>query len=267
MSRLLDAADERGNTPMMIAASHRNGSLCMTLAGLGANLTLKNKEGKTAASITRESKWMELADWLDQKSVSGLSTMKTYKDLQYEKAIRYGAMKMLDLIQAFEKAYLQLVMGRLGLIPIGSLSISRGMIAEQGEEGTRKLSELVDRHQHFIVRRDKNDSEVPDPHPNPNLNPNPNTNPNLNSNSTSNLETIEKNDSEKNIERRKSSTSISNINEFNNVIILDNFLAEMLKLIKSGDVNPNVESLAKPLPWTPLHCAASINNDEMIRLG
>jgi hypothetical protein len=58
----------------------------------------------------------ELADLLDRKIASGLSNMQTLSDMKYDKSVRYGAIKMREYIENFEKNYLSLIMNVRGML-------------------------------------------------------------------------------------------------------------------------------------------------------
>jgi hypothetical protein len=42
-------------------------------------------------------------------------------------------------------------------------------------------------------------------------------------------------------------------------------IIELLDLLRKGSTNPNTEAESKPLPWTPLMCAVTINDLRAIR--
>ena len=110
----------------MLAARRRLGAMCVSLISLGANPSLRNRVGKNACFLAKEAGWKEISDWLEKKVGAGVANMATYSDVQYDRKLRFGLIKMRELLESFMKAYLQIVMGSLGLtlIPIGPLSTS-----------------------------------------------------------------------------------------------------------------------------------------------
>ena len=126
MQRYLDAQSEDGETALMLAARKRMGAMCVSLISLGANPSLRNRVGKNACFLAKEAGWKEISDWLEKKVGAGVANMATYSDVQYDRKLRFGLIKMRELLESFMKAYLQIVMGSLGLtlIPIGPLSTS-----------------------------------------------------------------------------------------------------------------------------------------------
>lgn len=127
-TRLLDAIDRNGQSPLMLAAKKRNGLFCKTLTKLGANPNLRDEKGHTAAYIARNAGWVELADWLEKKVGGGLANLETYSDLQYDKKVRYGSMKTKEFINEFCENYLSLIGGRGNSSPLGPPSIARQVI-------------------------------------------------------------------------------------------------------------------------------------------
>jgi ankyrin repeat protein len=61
----MDVQDAIGWTPLMAAASIEKSDFVKLLLGRGANKSLKNKEGKTAADIAREYNRNDLAVYID----------------------------------------------------------------------------------------------------------------------------------------------------------------------------------------------------------
>jgi ankyrin repeat protein len=127
-TRLLDAVDRNGQSPLMLAANKRNGLFCKTLTKLGANPNLRDEKGHNAAYIARNAGWVELADWLEKKVGGGLANLETYSDLQYDKKVRYGSMKTKEFINEFCENYLTLIGGRGNSSPLGPPSIARQVI-------------------------------------------------------------------------------------------------------------------------------------------
>ena len=162
MQRFLDAQSDDGETALMLAAKRRQGAMCVTLIQMGANPSLRNRAGKNACFMAKEMGWREIGEWLEKKVGAGVANMQTYSDVQYDRKLRFGTMKMREHLEVFVKTYLQMVTASLGLamVPIGPVSVSKHQAAEYGERAKRSLQEFVDAHQLNFHRRDKHDREV-----------------------------------------------------------------------------------------------------------
>jgi len=162
MQRFLDAQSDDGETALMLAAKRRQGAMCVTLIQMGANPSLRNRAGKNACFMAKEMGWREIGEWLEKKVGAGVANMQTYSDVQYDRKLRFGTMKMREHLEVFIKTYLQMVTASLGLamVPIGPVSVSKHQTAEYGERAQRSLQDFVDAHQLNFHRRDKHDREV-----------------------------------------------------------------------------------------------------------
>ena len=199
--------------------------------------------------------------------------MQTYSDVQYEKSVRYGAIKMRDLLDFFEKYYLQMIMGGAGFIPIGQISKIKKIIVDEGEKARKKILNFVNIHQLFIHHRDEFDNELNpliknnDEHVRTDMvtdivltkiDPSQNLTSEQIKNEIYSLPDFSKIEKQKNEEKKR----LKQIEYYNN---LKNTLNEIYILLKSGQVNPNLES-SRPLKLTPLLCAVILNDCDMIKL-
>ena len=199
--------------------------------------------------------------------------MQTYSDVQYEKSVRYGAIKMRDLLDFFEKYYLQMIMGGAGFIPIGPISKIKKIIVDEGEKVRKKILNFVNIHQLFIHHRDEYDNELNpliknnDEHVRTytvtdivltKIDPSQNLKSEQIKNEIYSLPDFSKIEKQKNEEKKR----LKQIEYYNN---LRNTLNEIYILLKSGQVNPNLES-SRPLKLTPLLCAVILNDCDMIKL-
>ena len=119
ITRALDSECSNGDTPLMLAARIRNGLMCRTLSSLGANPNIRNKLGRNAYNIARSAGWNELADWLETKVGAGVAKLETYNDLQYDKKVRYGKVRMMEAVEQFARDYLSVVHVSTSTTPIG----------------------------------------------------------------------------------------------------------------------------------------------------
>jgi ankyrin repeat protein/acyl-CoA-binding protein len=149
ITRFLDAPNDDGDTALMLAAVTRNGVLSRLLVSLGAATGARNRQGRTAAYIGRHAGWTELADWLDTKLGSGVARIESFSDINYDKKIRYGTIKLRDLLLEFGKNYLGLIQrSRTGKHPLMPPSIIQQYISEQGSN----QSTLIDQYLKFVNR-------------------------------------------------------------------------------------------------------------------
>ncbi len=154
MARVLDCQSENGDTPMMLAARIRNGLMCRVLSSLGANPNIRNAQNRNAEKIARAAGWTELADWLEKKVGAGVAKLETYSDLQYDKMVRYGKIRMVENIEEFGRIYLSLVFDSAMTIPLGPPSIARTAVDDVGKRAYDTQMSLANAHQYFIVRKD-----------------------------------------------------------------------------------------------------------------
>jgi len=160
MARVLDCQSENGDTPMMLAARIRNGLMCRVLSSLGANPNVRNSQNRNAQNIARTAGWTELADWLEKKVGAGVAKLETYSDLQYDKMVRYGKIRMEENIEEFGRIYLSLVHMSTTTSPLGPPSIAITAVEDVGKRAYDAQLLLADRHQMYINYRDEVGREV-----------------------------------------------------------------------------------------------------------
>lgn len=233
VTRFLDAQTDEGETPLMLAAKIRNGSMCHLLCSLGCNPNLKNGKGRHAAFIAREEGWTEIADWLEKKVGAGVAKLETFSDLQFEKTLRYSEVKMKMLINEFGKIYLCLMQNKVTLHPLGCPFIAKNRVHEMGQKELRNQKTFVDNHQHFIANRGMEDFD-----------------------STADGKMGKFGVQEK-AHDSLDQQSLSDLKAR---------LVEMLSMIRQGMTNPNVEAPPKPLSWTPLMCAVAVGDMRTTKL-
>lgn len=153
--RLLDAQSDNGDTALMLAARIRNGVMCRVLTSLGANPNIRNAQSRNACYIARSAGWTELADWLEKKVGAGVAKLETFSDLQYDKTVRYGAIKAKEAVEEFGTAFLKLVHKSTTQSPLGPPSVAQVTVAECGDRAIQEQTALLDRHQMHIHRRDR----------------------------------------------------------------------------------------------------------------
>ena len=154
MSRVLDGQSTNGDTPMMLAARIRNGLMCRALAGLGANPNVRNDQNRNACNIARTAGWTELAEWLEKKVGAGVAKLETYSDLQYDKMVRYGKIRLEENIEEFGRLYLSLVHESTAIAPLGPPSIARTMVEDVGPRAYESQLNFSNNHQQFFMLRD-----------------------------------------------------------------------------------------------------------------
>lgn len=221
--RLLDAQSLNGDTALMLSARMRNGVMCRVLTSLGANPNIRNAQSRNACYIARNAGWTELADWLEKKVGAGVAKLETYSDLQYDKTVRYGALKAKEAIETFGAAFLKTVHKSTTQSPLGPPSKAQIIVAECGDRAVAEQRELLDKHQLYILRKDKEGRPFPKEW-------------NINDETEKCVETLEKT-----VE-----------------LMYDN--------IRKGISGPNTEAPVKVLPWTPLMCAAAMNDIRAVKL-
>jgi uncharacterized protein len=64
----IDAESPNGTTPLMLAARQKHGSVARTLTEAGADPTVRNQAGLSAADYAQRSDDRALADWIRAKS-------------------------------------------------------------------------------------------------------------------------------------------------------------------------------------------------------
>eukprot|EP01041_Mallomonas_annulata_P002165 gene2165-4214_t len=219
----------------MLAAFHRNGALCRLLVQLGANTNIRNHKSQNAAIIARSCGWKNLADWLAKKTGAGSITgIETYADLQYDRALRYTASRMKDIISHFGTTYLSLVQGTNShtLHPIGPPSHSKKLISESGQRAIDHLKYLSETHYQIFIQK--------------------------------NVRTIDKNKKIKDeldgIQHHKRAPLPSILVEE-----LHTKLQFILDTLKEGNCTSDIEASKKPIPWTPLMCAVALNEVIIMR--
>ena len=153
--RLLDAQSDNGDTALMLAARIRNGVMCRVLTSLGANPNIRNAQSRNACYIARNAGWTELADWLEKKVGAGVAKLETFSDLQYDKTVRYGAIKAREAIDEFGAALLQLIHKSTTQSPLGPPSVAQITVAECGDRAIAEQTALMDRHQMYFHHRDR----------------------------------------------------------------------------------------------------------------
>lgn len=154
ITRALDSESSDGDTPLMLASRIRNGLMCRTLSALGANPNIRNKLGRNAYNIARNSGWNELADWLETKVGAGVAKLETYSDLQYDKKVRYGKVRMMEAVEQFGRDYLSVVHNSISTSPLGPPSQANTNVQLFGERALKEQLGLVDTHQAYIEGRD-----------------------------------------------------------------------------------------------------------------
>jgi ankyrin repeat protein/acyl-CoA-binding protein len=160
--KLLDAQDDEGNSPLILAARKRNGIMCRVLTSLGANPNLRNKKSRSAQYEARNAGWTEIADWLEKKIGSGVAKMETFSDQQFEKSVRYGNVKGAEAVVEFQKKYFELTQKASLSSCCGPPSVARKLYAERGETGLRYQQDFIDNHMIYIQRKDFDNYEVTD---------------------------------------------------------------------------------------------------------
>lgn len=226
MVRLLDGQDDDGDSPLMLAARIRNGLMCKALTTMGANPNVLNKMSRNANYIARQLGWTEVADWLEKKVGSGVAKLETFSDLQFDKTLRYGGIKVKDAIYEFEKKYFDLCQSGRGHAPhfLGQPpSFLRNMIARKGQAIVQAHQEFIDCHHLYILKKDSEDMDI----------------------DVNNKEVIE---------------GLKVVEEIRQC------LTDMLDFMRKGSANPNTESDAKPAAWTPLICAVVLNDIRSMKL-
>jgi ankyrin repeat protein len=167
VARFLDAPTDDGETALMVAAVTRNGVMARLLVSLGASTGARNKQGRTAAYIARHHGWTELADWLDTKLGSGVARIESFSDINYDKKIRYGTIKLRDLLLDFGKNYLVLVQKRTGKHPLMPPSIIQQYISEEGSGLLDKYHKFINRHALLVNEKDEYNRDCPREDSNP----------------------------------------------------------------------------------------------------
>jgi ankyrin repeat protein len=100
-SAFLNMVDSNGDTALSLAAQSRNGLICKVLCTLGADFTKKNREGRSPAMMARERGFSEISEWLDKRMGAGVVKLESSSDVQFERQMRYGAIKVKELIRSF----------------------------------------------------------------------------------------------------------------------------------------------------------------------
>lgn len=154
VTRFLDAQTTDGETALMLAAQQRNGIMCYALTQVGANPSMRNNKGRTAAYLARQRNWSEIADWLEKKIGAGMAKVETFSDLQFEKQHRFGLIKVKELMHDFGRTYLLLMQNRVGLHPLGCPFVAKSNVAERGERALTEQRRFMDNHQLYIFKRD-----------------------------------------------------------------------------------------------------------------
>jgi ankyrin repeat protein len=210
MVRFLDFQDKNGDTPLMVAARNRNGLMCFNLLKLGADPKIVNSKKQSAAYIAREYSYGALADFLDTKMASGVASIETFSDLQFEKVQRFGGLKLMELIQQYCNKILKLLQGRNNV----TILMCPSRIQEFADMyGDHEKHQLVNRYFFFILMQQPNNADT-----------------------TAMIDAMKK------------------------------IVQDIVKVVREGNVYPSVEALEKPLPWTALMCAATLNDARSMRL-
>lgn len=153
VTRFLDWQNMDGDTALMVAAKRRNGLMCRILSTLGANPNIRNNQGRNACYLARAAGWSELSDWLEKKVGSGVAKLETYSDLQYDKQLRYGVVKLRERLEEFGKEYIKTVFGQLTRCPLVCPSMTAQYEADNPESGRSEHILFADRHQQHIMNR------------------------------------------------------------------------------------------------------------------
>ena len=101
----LNAIDNKGETALFLAVRYRNGLMCKVLCSLGVDSSKKNFEGKSASVIARDMGWYGIADWLEKRLGGGNLTLESPQDVHFERLVRYGSIKLRELLQSFLQHY------------------------------------------------------------------------------------------------------------------------------------------------------------------
>jgi hypothetical protein len=59
--------------------------------------------------------------------------------MHFDQNTRYALIKIKDAVEEFVRNYLRIVMGRVGIVPIGPLSTSKQQVIEHAERATRGM--------------------------------------------------------------------------------------------------------------------------------
>ena len=208
--RFIDFQDKNGDSPLMVAARNRNGLMCYNLLKMGANPKVMNVQKRNAAYIAREYSYGALADFLDTKISSGVASIETFSDLQFEKVQRFGGLKLMELIQQYCNKILKLLQGRNNV----TILMCPSRIQEFADMyGEHEKHQLVNRYFFFILMQQPNNADT-----------------------TAMIDSMKK------------------------------IVQDIVKVVREGNVYPSVEALEKPLPWTALMCAATMNDSRSMRL-
>jgi len=224
VTRFLDWQNMDGDSALMLAAKKRNGLMCRILTTLGANPNLRNNQGRNACYLARQAGWAELSDWLEKKVGSGVAKLETYSDLQYDKALRYGTVKIRDALESFGKEYTKTVLGYLTRCPLVCPSAVKLYESEKETMGLREHQRFMDLHHIHVLER------------------------------------------EQEFKFRSDITDTERVIAEEGRKKLKEVIAFMVAEVRKGTTNPNAEYTGNPLPWTPLMCAAALNDVRSIRL-
>ena len=164
LARLLDAKDDDGNTPLILAAMRRNGVMCKVLTNIGANPNARNNLSRNANYMARQLGWTELADWLEKKVGAGVAKLETFSDQQFDRLVRYGALKVKEAIVSFQRCYLRLCTGLEDNTTsiLGVPSKAKTHLFMGGDDARRFQENFVNNHQMYIMKRDYDDEVIED---------------------------------------------------------------------------------------------------------
>jgi hypothetical protein len=184
--------------------------MCYNLLKMGADPKVMNSQKRNAAYIAREYSYGALADFLDTKMTSGIASVETFSDLQFEKTQRFGGLKLMELIQQYCNKILKLLQGRNNV----TILMCPSRIQEFADMyGDHEKHQLVNRYFFFILMQQPNNADT-----------------------TAMIEAMKK------------------------------IVQDIVKVVREGNVYPSAEALEKPLPWTALMCAVTMNDSRSMRL-
>jgi uncharacterized protein len=157
LMRFVDFQDKNGDSPLMVAARNRNGLMCYNLLKMGADPKVMNSQKRNAAYIAREYSYGALADFLDSKITSGVASIETFSDLQFEKMQRFGGLKLMELIQQYCNKILKLLQGRNNV----TILMCPSRIQEFADMyGDHEKHQLVNRYFFFILMQQPNNADT-----------------------------------------------------------------------------------------------------------
>ena len=95
----INATDLNGFTPLMIAASRANIEICTLLLACGADITLKNLNGKDAITLAAELGYVEVADFIFHHSVTKSEATFDFLKNELNETQKISANYELDKVQ------------------------------------------------------------------------------------------------------------------------------------------------------------------------